>query len=300
MRLHWHFSIIRDLLVWRYRRAGEYLVTISGHVKDLCERVETKFKEYNGLVPRGVHFFRKDYLLRNFGDELSPVLVREVLTQHFALRVRNLQPKDGKKLFAIGSILHFARSGDVVWGSGVNGKVADEAHKFSSLDVRAVRGPLTREFLSTRGIECPPVYGDPALLLPLFLRRNTFPSKKPNDYIVIPNYNDLPLFAGQKNVVSPLNPLRRILAEILNTKLVIASSLHGVILAEAYGVPAVLMLPEGHGEHIFKYRDYYSGTGRGDFPVASSVSEALKTDRAGKLVFDTEQLLRAFPLDMYI
>lgn len=274
-------------------------MTISTRLKRFCDRVEIKLKESIGAQPRGVHFFRKDYLIRNFGDELSPILVREVLRQHFSHKVRKLHPRRGRKLFAIGSILHFAKSGDFVWGSGVNGKVADEAHTFTSLDVRAVRGPLTRDYLLSRGIPCPPIYGDPALLLPRFMPAKSLPRRSPKDYIVIPNYNDLPLFVGERNVVSPLNPLRHVLAEIVSSKLVIASSLHGVILAEAYGVPAVLLMPDGHGEHVFKYRDYYSGTGRLEFPIAESVAEALKIGRAEAPDFDGDNLLKAFPLDFY-
>ncbi|MAL97820.1 MAG: pyruvyl transferase [Alteromonadaceae bacterium] len=272
---------------------------MAGYLKKFCERAEVKLKEITGVLPRGVHFFRKDYLIRNFGDELSPILVREVLRQHLSLKVRDLHARSDRKLFAIGSILHFAKTGDFVWGSGVNGKVANEAHTFTSLDVRAVRGPLTRDYLLSRGVNCPPIYGDPALLLPHFMPAKSLPRRSPKDYIVIPNYNDLPLFEGERNIVSPLSPLRRVLSEIVSSKLVIASSLHGVILAEAYGVPAVLLMPEGHGEHIFKYRDYYAGTGRLEFPVASSIAEALKAGRANIPEFDPEALLKAFPLDFY-
>jgi pyruvyltransferase len=269
------------------------------NVKHLSQRAETKFKETFGLSPRGVFFFRKDFLVRNFGDELSPVLVRYLLESTHRQRVQNLKPVAGKKLFAVGSILHFAKNGDVIWGSGVNGKVGVDMHRFRSLDVRAVRGPKTREFLAKRGIFCPEVFGDPALLLPQYIPKESILKGDMRDYIVIPNYNDLPLFTHEKHIVSPLQPLSRVLKAIVNSRLVVSSSLHGVVLAEAYGIPAVLLLPAGHGESIFKYKDYYLGTGRNQFPVAKTIAEARSIKPAPPPIFRSQALIDAFPIDFF-
>lgn len=62
--------------------------------------------------------------------------------------------------------------------------------------------------------------------------------------------------------------------EIVSAKFVISSSLHGIILAEAYGVPCV-MLKDTESDDFFKYEDYYRSTGRKHFFIANSVEEAL-------------------------
>lgn len=51
-----------------------------------------------------------------------------------------------------------------MWGAGV----IDDAKELPAhpKKVLAVRGPLSRKYLLDRGIECPAVYGDPALLVP--------------------------------------------------------------------------------------------------------------------------------------
>ncbi|MCM5551500.1 polysaccharide pyruvyl transferase family protein, partial [Xanthomonas hortorum pv. pelargonii] len=79
----------------------------------------------------------------NMGDHLSKVIVSCVLS----LQDKTLIEKRdlSKKLIAIGSVLHFAKDGDTVWGSGINGKIPAERNTFSTLDVRAVRGPKTRK-----------------------------------------------------------------------------------------------------------------------------------------------------------
>ncbi len=111
------------------------------------------------------------------GDVLSPILVASILREQ-GRSISEMQG-DGSRLLAIGSILHFARTGDTLWGCGAAlGKVADEQHVFDSLDVRATRGPLTRDYLLSRGIDAPEVYGDPALLLPRFLPRSGFKKRR--------------------------------------------------------------------------------------------------------------------------
>ena len=63
-------------------------------------------------------------------------------------------------------------------------------------------------------------------------------------------------------------------SDIFNTELILSSSLHGVILAEAYGIPAVLIRNEN--EPLFKYKDYYMGTGRDKVVFAKSIKEGLR------------------------
>lgn len=70
----------------------------------------------------------------------------------------------------IGSIIQFLGQDCVVYGSGFLFRWAmpQFARKKLKLDIRAVRGPLTRNVLMELGYKLPEVYGDPAILLPLF------------------------------------------------------------------------------------------------------------------------------------
>ena len=80
--------------------------------------------------------WRKEPNIENFGDKLSDVVVQSMLHRSgYFLDDVVLQPK---RLLAIGSILHFAENRDVIWGSGVNGKVNSNFQNVR-LDVRAVR-----------------------------------------------------------------------------------------------------------------------------------------------------------------
>ena len=194
------------------------------------------------------------------------------MSEKFGLQYSTLS----KRLLAVGSILHMAEDGDTLWGTGVNGKAEKVLHRFQSLDVRAVRGPVTRDYLAGMGIRSPEVYGDPGMMI-----SSVFPPvrKRQGLALLIPNYNDFHLFDGQESgvrIVSPFTDLKTVTELISSAEIVFSSSLHGLVFAEAYNVPAVLLLPPGHAESIVKYEDYYNGSGRRSFPVATSLNEALR------------------------
>ncbi|MDE3045693.1 MAG: polysaccharide pyruvyl transferase family protein [Verrucomicrobiota bacterium] len=237
----------------------------------------------------------------NFGDYLSLKLVERIVNQPVYAFPKN-PPRKVKKLLAVGSILVFAYDNDVIWGSGINGKTLTKQHyRFNHLDVRAVRGPLTRQFLMENfNIPCPEVYGDPALLFPYFFpefQRKENPSR---EYIIIPNCFERSLFPKENpNVVHPTEPWNEVIEKILDSKFVISSSLHGIIIAEAYGIPARLLRPPNTPNHLFKYQDYYSGTKRPNFRYAISVEEALLMGGEPPFECDLQKLYEAFPFDYW-
>lgn len=237
----------------------------------------------------------------NVGDYLSPLVVQRILDR-YGRRILDKRPAAGR-LLAIGSVLHHARDGDVVWGAGVNGKVPEENHRFRHLDVRAVRGPLTRAFLIDRGIDCPEVYGDPAFLLPALFPELRRPAAAHTDYLVIPHLNDRPAAwtaqVDRGRLLWPTVHWKRFIRRILGSRLVLSASLHGVIVAEAFGIPArVVRLTES--ESPFKYTDYYLGTGRADYRVARSVTEGLQLGGEASPQFDPRPLLQQFPVDLWL
>lgn len=229
----------------------------------------------------------------NFGDELSRVIVERILER----KVSRAEIEDHNKLLAVGSVLQFAKNGDVIWGSGVHGShIMLSAYQLHQLDIRALRGPLSRTFLICLGLDVPEVYGDPALLLPLL-----FPELKPNpqrEYLVIPHLSEICLFPRDEYTAFPDESWDVVLQKILESKLVISSSLHGIIAAEAFGIPARWLRITQH-EPEFKYHDYFMGTGREKGRFAQSIQEALKMGGEEPATFDLEALLNAFPHDLF-
>lgn len=267
----------------------------------------------------GVHAFQwnplreidgEPQLLNNFGDLLGPLVV-ELVLESIAPGTR-LDETPERRVVSVGSVMHFARPRDVVWGTGINGKVTNaRVHGERKLDVRAVRGPLSAAYMTARGIEVPEVYGDPAMLLPMLMPELARWARHPvTDLLVAPNLNDLrsadlpgstPAWpvdreAGQRLLV-PTDPVRTVLRTIAQSRFVVGSSLHAVIIADALGIPA-RFVASAH-ESVFKYRDYLAGTGRPLTRIAGSVEQALELGPHEPPVIDLERLLAAFPRDVW-
>jgi pyruvyltransferase len=231
----------------------------------------------------------------NFGDVLSEVIVTKILADR-GLSLRD-QTDRRARLLAVGSSLHFAKDGDIIWGTGVNGKMPEERHAFSTLDVRAVRGPLTREFLRKKGIDAPQIYGDPALLLPQLFPQ--FRANPTTPVVVVPNLHDVShLSAKGIDHLSPWLGWNICVEDILRAKLVVASSLHAIVVAEAFGIPA-RYVQFSENENLFKYEDYVLGTGRDKLEPAASIGEAREMGGMPPIRFDARKLIDAFPLDLW-
>lgn len=231
---------------------------------------------------------------KNLGDELSRFIV-----QSCASSLGNGSFRTGRRLLAIGSILHHARDGDVVWGSGHHGGKALDKYNFHDIDVRAVRGPLTAQLLTRMGVDAPSVMGDPAILLPLFMPKPVCEVRR--KVVVIPHYWDSGRVATSMPILRTYGSnIRRFVAELSSADMVISASLHGIIISEAYGIPSILVT-NARSETLHKYTDYYESTGRFEYPSARSYDEALllRPPPLPNLAEMQAQLLQAFPLDLW-
>ena len=191
----------------------------------------------------------------NFGDELSPVIL-----QHFTDQKVQYVPRETEgKLLAIGSIIQFLKKGDTVWGTGM---LTDyPIHALDKVRFLSVRGSITRGFI--HGAEVPEVYGDPALLLPLMYQPKV---EKKHKVGVVPHYVDrasVNLEKGQ-HLIDIQSGWQNVVNEIISCETIISSSLHGLIAAEAYGIPAMGARYPNSAilNQELKWHDYFTGTDR--------------------------------------
>ena len=228
------------------------------------------------------------FVFGNVGDSLQ----RHLNAALFGTRTLHAEQAEqaeqaAPRLLGVGSIAHRARAGDVIWGSGFKDQpLTLTAAEKAAIEVRAVRGPLTADYLSSNGVAVPPdvAFFDPGLLVAEILpdeiaacRRS---SGSPCGLLLVPHYKDTAVWldrfpAAGRRLRTVDCDLFVMLREMLAAELVVSSSLHGIILAEALGVPAVLMRPPAT-EPFAKFEDYYLGTGRTAFPVIDDLDEAAR------------------------
>ena len=240
----------------------------------------------------------------NLGDYLGFV-VAEFMLEKKGLTLDTWVPQI-KHMNSVGATIFSSYQITTIWGSGVHhseGIFLKQLHyyPFRRLDIRSVRGPLSREVLLKMGHKCPEVYGDPAILMPFIYQPHV---NKTNEILVIAQLRTEMKFKAEHpdlNMISMnTNDYRTVIDAIASSRKVISSSLHGLILAEAYGVPAVIF--RGLAKNVdFKYHDYYTSTGRYDVHLADTFEEAcvMEPQPLPDLKPLQEAVMKTFPYDLW-
>ena len=155
-----------------------------------------------------------------------------------------------------------------VWGTGFIRNGADDVLPRSGVDYRVVRGELSRrrvEVALERPLDIPT--GDAGLLAPRLLDG---PVEKRYRLGVIPHFRErgderlrrLSALASDSTVIDLCAPPLEVIRQIAACELILSSSLHGLIVADAFGIPNLHVRASGAliGDG-FKFDDYYSGYG---------------------------------------
>lgn len=196
----------------------------------------------------------------NFGDILSPYIVEKLTS----IPPKFVGRREG--MLAVGSIIKWASSNSTIWGAGTSTQGIELP---CDADYRSVRGPYTRAEVINNGGKCPEVYGDPAWLVPLFYEKQI---TKSSDLGLILHYihEDGSVRAGSSTKEISIRrvgfeQIEAFLDEMLSCKRIISTSLHGVILANAFGIPVLWGTVSDSGADIhgdgIKFKDYFNTIG---------------------------------------
>ena len=152
-----------------------------------------------------------------------------------------------------GSILGDSRFKNAyIWGLGFGN--ATEAQPRNN--VLACRGKLTQQLLN---VDC--VLGDPGILASYFYTPSV---NKKYKFGIIPHYVDFEWFSA--NRIAKIIDIRtsnfaQLFSEINECEFIISSSLHGIIFALSYGIPAFhVQHTELASKKSFKFNDFFSAT----------------------------------------
>lgn len=221
----------------------------------------------------------------NFGDALSPFIVgnlsgKKIVSKQFYKgrkrsfkrlikcvksgqwhKIRHIAFPWERCLVAVGSIMPQGTKRSVLWGCGF----MNEDESFRGGCLCAVRGKYSKAKLEQQGFACPAVFGDPALLLPLMVPC----SRQCHGVGIVPHWKETEVFTtvyGERYKVISLirTDIDEVVSEITSCRRILSTSLHGIIVAHAYGIPA-LWIKKGYVDTDgFKFRDYFSSV---DIPI---------------------------------
>lgn len=222
---------------------------------------------------------RSDLGKQNFGDYLSPLLVG-VLSRK---RVE-YSPVQQADMIAIGSVLGRERKAKAfgflprrlhIWGTGTG---AEHARYSGRHYYHAVRGALT--LAQVEDIKTAPVLGDPGLLSPMLLSNRKAHAVKRIRVGIIAHYADkaepavsrlLESIPGAQ-LIDVFSPVEEVLSQISSCDFVLSSSMHGLIVADSFGVPNQWLLLSRGRISEYKFSDYYSVFGLNNVePVSPEV-----------------------------
>ena len=261
-----------------------------------------------------LRFARKDILLvnasmnchkdkvvhQNFGDDLNYYILKKLTGKKIFNYPQIWNIRRFPIYMCIGSILNLYfvnQNNNIVWGSGA--RDAGLPMNGFPKKICAVRGKLTRAYLQKRGIDCPEIYGDPALLLPFLYRPIR---KKKHKLGIILHFRDkgnelirrVAKKAGEKaEFIDIVNYDRweSVIDRITECECIASSSLHGLIVADAYRIPNVwIRFGDDTFEGGFKYLDYFSGVGR-------KTKEPLRVTNSTTIEDVLEQCVHYTPID---
>jgi len=234
----------------------------------------------------------------NLGDALGPLLVSALSGLPIAYQRFEANTE---RLATVGTIGHKFSGGTVhFWGTAFNparsrkdAPILYEIPANTTLKIHALRGPGSAYHLRQLGLEIPPVYGDPVWFLP-----SIFPAapEKRYDLGVVVHVSELqmplatsdlkprlrrylipPDLQAQVRIFNTVVPptaeaIANLIQEITACKCIISTSLHGLVMAEAYGIPCAYLSPAGQGGAVlpmhlpkmgvdYRIRDFYRGMG---------------------------------------
>lgn len=196
---------------------------------------------------------------KNFGDLLTPLLVNRFTH----LPTSWVEPKDAS-LVMVGSILEHL---PVDWTGVIAG--AGKLHEGTILDltkakILALRGPLT-----AKGVRGSFVLADPGLLADELVPNQD----KIYNLGIVPHWTDKtlennPLFEQfSPKIIRVTDDPLEVIKQIAQCSKIVSSSLHGIILADAFGIPRRIELPPRTITHphqeggLFKWLDYSASIG---------------------------------------
>ncbi len=227
---------------------------------------EFDFENYSSYLKNESLLLKYYDLEQNWGDTVNPYIFKKITGFNVISSNSMFNFLKKPEILGVGSIIVGDLSNYVIWGSGIISEKTTLLTK--PKEVLALRGFNTLKKIREVGGDCD-VFGDPVLLFPeIYSAEN---SVKKYKYGIVPHFKDKSSIGIQKihdlqnpeiKIIDIQSGIEDFVNDVLSCENILSSSLHGLILAEAYGIPTCrLVFSEKLLGGDFKFYDYYSGVG---------------------------------------
>lgn len=248
----------------------------------------------------------------NLGDDLNLVLLRflshKIVVPYCYSSISRWLKRD--VYMCIGSNLNSPKHNAIVWGNG--SMFENLVFKIKPKKVLAVRGSLTRRNLLANGIECPEIYGDPALLMSRYYRPQGVGKKYKLG--IIPHFHeqDISILQEYKKLcgvcildIHNYGTWQSFIDKICACEFILSSSLHGIILADTYEIPNVwIKLSDRVLGGGFKFLDYFHSVGKDDIIAPLVLDHVVPVDELiekkkdwRRIEIDLDKLMEVCPFN---
>lgn len=225
--------------------------------------------EFNCIAPETdnltkLFYWGCRYSRGNFGDILSYYIFEKLSGYNhspYNLSLLNSSDLVEEHYMTIGSIINYSTTQTIIWGSGM---ISENLKDIKFKEVLCVRGPKTYQKLIDKGYKIPRKFGDPALITPLIYKSTSIvkykigiiPHIKDYDFIK-DNFKNDTLLVINLTIEKNNKSVENIIDDINSCEFILSSSLHGVILSNAYNIPVVRFKNYQLAGDDVKFIDYF-------------------------------------------
>ena len=210
----------------------------------------------------------------NFGDGINPLVFNHFIGNKAPLykSIEKMPSRiDTPYILGIGSLLSWKPDTDstnqIVCGTGF---ISKDKKPQKPMKIISVRGTKTRKKFMDAGIQCPAKYGDLALLLKYIIPAPKVEKKYRFGFIphrVDKNHPYMKKVASHPDwTILDINQAytpENFVKELHECEYILSSTLHGIIVADSYGIPAYhIELSDRVIGGDWKFKDYYSSVKR--------------------------------------
>jgi hypothetical protein len=279
----------------------DFITYINNNYKFV--KINENPEQYNFICNETDSLTNLFYFSKNF-EELLSIYIYEKLTGYKHKFVDTRKNENTFNYIAVGSIINFANSKSIIWGTGT---ISQTLQKISPFKICCVRGPRTRSALQIQNIIVDEKYGDPVLLLPLIYKKQK--SNKSYKLGIVPDIIDYDhiynMFKEHNEILVidlsiNIEQIEAVIDQIQSCDFILTSSLYGIIICNSYNVPVIRFKLSTSKDDDIRFIDYFESVYSDKYlcQTDDDISIVIHNFDRYKSLFRTPDLIKQRQMDL--